>query len=60
MLIQANIAAPCTLLDFPTLDRFTAEIRDRHYDVVGTSSITTNVQKVRGCANWSVSTSPRR
>jgi len=47
MLIQANIAAPCTLLDFPTLDRFTAEIRDRHYDVVGISSITTNVQKVR-------------
>ena len=47
MLIQANIAAPCTLLDFPTLDRFIQEIRDHHYDVVGISSITTNVLKVR-------------
>ena len=27
MLIQANIEAPCTLLDFPTLDRFIEEIR---------------------------------
>jgi radical SAM superfamily enzyme YgiQ (UPF0313 family) len=47
MLIQANIAAPCTLLDFPTLDRFVEEIRDRCYDVVGISSITTNVLKVK-------------
>ena len=47
MLIQANIAAPCTLLDFPTLDRFVEEIRDRRYDVVGISSITTNVLKVK-------------
>jgi radical SAM superfamily enzyme YgiQ (UPF0313 family) len=47
MLIQANIAAPCTLLDFPTLDRFIEEIRDRRYDVVGISSITTNVLKVK-------------
>ena len=29
MLIQANIGAPCTLLDFPTLDRFVEEIRNR-------------------------------
>ena len=27
MMIQANIEAPCTLLDFPTLDRFIEEIR---------------------------------
>ena len=47
MLIQANIAAPCTLLDFPTQDRFIEEIRDRRYDVVGISSITTNVLKVK-------------
>ena len=48
MLIQANITAPlCTLLDFPTKERFVAEIRDRRYDVVGISSITTNVLKVR-------------
>lgn len=47
MLIQANIAAPCTLLDFPTLDRFVEEIRRHPYDVVGISSITTNVLKVK-------------
>lgn len=47
MLIQANISAPCTLLDFPTLDRFVEEIRARRYDVVGISSITTNLLKVR-------------
>src|ERR1017187_3138654 len=27
MLIQANIDAPCTLLDFPKLDRFIEELR---------------------------------
>ena len=47
MLIQANISAPCTLLDFPTLDRFVEEIRGRRYDIVGISSITTNVLKVQ-------------
>jgi hypothetical protein len=47
MLIQANIEAPCTLLDFPTRERFVEEIRDNEYDVVGISSITTNVLKVR-------------
>ena len=47
MLIQANIQAPCTLLDFPTLDRFTEELRNNHYDVVGISSITPNVLKVK-------------
>jgi radical SAM superfamily enzyme YgiQ (UPF0313 family) len=47
MFIQANIEAPCTLLDFPTLDRFTAEIRDVPYDVVGISAIPMNVLKVQ-------------
>jgi radical SAM superfamily enzyme YgiQ (UPF0313 family) len=47
MLIQANIQAPCTLLDFPTLDRFIEEIRSRHYDVIGISSIIPNQFKVR-------------
>jgi hypothetical protein len=47
MLIQANIAAPCALLDFPTLDRFVEEIRKRRYDIVGISSITTNLLKVQ-------------
>ena len=27
MMIQANVDAPCTLLDFPTLDQFINEIR---------------------------------
>ena len=42
MLIQANIEAPCTLLDFPTLDRFLDEIRDNQYDVIGITSIIPN------------------
>jgi len=47
LFIQANISAPCTCLDFPTLDRFIQEIRTRDYDVVGISSIIPNVLKVR-------------
>lgn len=47
MLIQENIAAPCTLLDFPKLERFIEEIRDNHYDVVGISAIMPNFGKVR-------------
>lgn len=47
MLIQVNIAAPCALLDFPTLERFTEEIRGNHYDVIGISSIAPNLLKVR-------------
>ena len=47
MLIQANIEAPCTLLDFPTLDRFVEEIRNNRYDVVGISGIIPNTLKVR-------------
>ncbi len=47
MLIQSNIKAPCTLLDFPSLDRFVEELRDNQYDVVGISSIIPNVLKVR-------------
>ena len=46
MLIQSNIEAPCTLLDFPDLERFTEEIRNNQYDVVGISSIIPNVLKV--------------
>ncbi len=47
MLIQANVQAPCTVLDFPTLDRFIEEIRDNQYDVVGISGITPNLLKVK-------------
>jgi radical SAM superfamily enzyme YgiQ (UPF0313 family) len=47
MLIQANLEAPTTLLDFPTLERFEEEIRSVPYDVVGISSIVPNVGKVK-------------
>jgi radical SAM superfamily enzyme YgiQ (UPF0313 family) len=47
MMIQANISAPCTVLDFPTRERFAREITTHHYDIVGISSIITNVGKVR-------------
>lgn len=47
MLIQANIAAPCTLLDFPTEQRFVEELKSHSYDVIGISSIMTNLLKVR-------------
>ncbi len=47
MLLQANVSAPCVLLDFPTLDRFVEEIRKRRYDIIGISSITTNLLKVQ-------------
>jgi radical SAM superfamily enzyme YgiQ (UPF0313 family) len=47
MLIQVNLQAPCTLLDFPTLDRYIQELRDNPYDIIGISSIPLNVLKVR-------------
>src|ERR1035437_8430740 len=46
MMIQANLDAPCTLLDFPTLERFTAQITQQNYDVIGISGIIANVGKV--------------
>lgn len=47
MLIQVNLQAPCTLLDFPSEERFVAEIKTRKYDVIGISSIIPNLFKVR-------------
>jgi hypothetical protein len=47
MMIQQNIHAPSTLLDFPTRRQFAAELKSRHYDIVGISSIIVNVGKVR-------------
>jgi hypothetical protein len=47
MLIQHNISAPSTLLDFPTLARFEEELTSHHYDVVGISGIIPNFGKVR-------------
>jgi len=47
MLIQANISAPCTVLDFPTRKDFAHELTSHQYDIVGISSIIINVGKVR-------------
>ena len=47
MLIQENISAPCTVLDFPSREDFARELRAQHYDVIGISSIIVNVGKVR-------------
>ena len=47
MMIQTNIEAPCTVLDFPLLDGFTEEIRSRAYDVIGISGILPNIGKVK-------------
>jgi radical SAM superfamily enzyme YgiQ (UPF0313 family) len=47
MLLQHNIAAPCTVLDFPTRERFIEEITTREYDMIGISGIVVNVGKVR-------------
>ncbi len=47
MMIQENISAPCSVLDFPTRDDFARELTTHHYDIVGISSIIVNVLKVR-------------
>jgi radical SAM superfamily enzyme YgiQ (UPF0313 family) len=47
MLIQANISAPCTVLDSPTRRDFEREITAHPYDVIGISSIIVNIAKVR-------------
>ena len=47
MLIQSNLTAPVTLLDFPKLDRFIEELKSQQYDVIGISSIIPNIYKVR-------------
>jgi hypothetical protein len=47
MLLQRNIAAPCTVLDFPTRERFVRELESHHYDVVGLTGIIVNIGKIR-------------
>jgi hypothetical protein len=47
MMIQQNISAPCTVLDFPTRADFERELTAHSYDVVGISSIIVNIGKVR-------------
>src|SRR3954470_11009278 len=47
MMIQSNISAPTTVLDFPTRDDFRRELTENQYDIVGISSIIVNVGKVK-------------
>ncbi|MFY9703723.1 MAG: B12-binding domain-containing radical SAM protein [Terriglobales bacterium] len=47
MMIQENISAPCSVLDFPTREAFARELTTNRYDIVGISSIIVNVGKVR-------------
>ena len=47
LMIQENISAPCTVLDFPTREAFARELTAHHYDIVGVSSIIVNVGKAR-------------
>ena len=47
MMIQQNISAPCTLLDFPTREDFARELKSNSYDIVGISSIIVNFAKVK-------------
>ena len=47
LMIQQNISAPTTVLDFPTRQIFEAELQANDYDIVGISSIIVNVGKVR-------------
>jgi hypothetical protein len=47
MLIQANITAPSTVLDFPTRERFIDELKAHRYEIVGISGIVVNIGKVR-------------
>lgn len=47
MLIQSNIGAASTVLDFPTRERFVRELHEHAYDIVGLSGIIVNVGKIR-------------
>jgi radical SAM superfamily enzyme YgiQ (UPF0313 family) len=59
MMIQRNISAPSTLLDFPTLERFEQELTSTEYDVVGISGIIPNFGKVREMCRRVRKLSPR-
>jgi hypothetical protein len=47
LMIEANIDAPTTILEFATLDRFIDELKSNSYDMVGINSIYTNTGKVK-------------
>ena len=59
MMIQENISAPCTVIDFPTRERFVEELKAHEYDIVGISSIIVNVGKVKEMCRIVREVSPR-
>ncbi len=59
LMIQENISAPCTVLDFPTRQEFARELASRQYDIVGISSIVVNVGKAREMCRMVREISPR-
>lgn len=59
MMIQENISAPSTVLDFPTRERFIAELKAHPYDIVGISSIIVNIGKVAEMCRIVREVSPR-
>lgn len=59
LMIQQNISAPTTVLDFPTRDAFERELALNQYDTVGISSIIVNVGKVREMCRTVRRLSPR-
>lgn len=48
--IAENLQSPCTVLDFPSRDRFIAELKRQRYDAVGISFITPNYIKAKEMA----------
>jgi radical SAM superfamily enzyme YgiQ (UPF0313 family) len=58
LMIQENISAPCTVLDFPTREAFARALTAHHYDIVGVSSIIVNVGKAREMCRMARELSP--
>lgn len=46
MLLQHNVTAPCTVLDFPSREAFVRELQTHAYDIVGLSGIIVNIGKI--------------
>ncbi len=59
LMIQQNVTAPTTVMDFPTRDAFETELTQNRYDIVGISSIIVNVGKVREMCRMVRRLSPR-
>lgn len=47
LMLQANIEAPCAVLDFPSRERFLEELQHQPYDIIGISAIIPNIEKVK-------------